>query len=224
MVAVENLCIRQGGFRLDNVNFDVPAGSYAVLMGRTGSGKTTILETICGLRRCHGGAIRVAGADVTHQRPGNRGIGYVPQDGAMFSSMTVRQNLGFALQVRNWAPSRIDQRVEMIAERLGIRPLLDRSTTALSGGEIQRVALGRALAFDPPALLLDEPLSALDDQTRTDMHAVLESLAASGNITVLHVTHNAADAERLADLVLVLEDGQVRTSPDKSGRVTRSAG
>lgn len=209
MIAVESLCLRIGAFSLDRVSFTVPAGRYAVLMGRTGSGKTTILETICGLRRSRSGRIIVGGTDVTNLRPAERGIGYVPQDGALFSSMTVGQNIGFALEVRNWARSRIDRRVTELADLLGITPLLGRRAVGLSGGEVQRVALGRAMAISPSVLLLDEPISALDDQTRADMHALLESVCRRSEVTVLHVTHHAADAERLADLRLTLADGRV---------------
>lgn len=209
MITVEQLSLRQGAFRLDDVSFVVPAGRYAVLMGRTGTGKTTVLEAIAGLRRVRSGRVLLADRDVTGEKPGARNIGYVPQDGALFTSMTVRDNLGFALSIRRWPREKIDARVRELADLLGIAHLLDRRTAGLSGGEVQRVALGRALAAHPPVLLLDEPLSALDEDTRNEMYALLQSVRARTGVTALHVTHNREDAERLADIILRLENGKV---------------
>ncbi len=209
MIAVEQLAIRQGAFRLDDVSLTVPTGQYAVLMGRTGSGKTTVLEAIAGLRRIHHGRVLLAGRDVTREKPGGRNIGYVPQDGALFTSMTVRDNLGFALAIRRWPRERIAARVRELADLLGIAPLLDRPARGLSGGEAQRLALGRALAAHPPVLLLDEPLSALDEDTRNDMYALLKSVRDRTGVTALHVTHSPTDAERLADVVFRLRDGKI---------------
>lgn len=209
MIAVEHLSLRQGAFALADVSFAVPTGSYAVLMGRTGSGKTTVLEAVCGLRTIRQGCIWLGERDVTHEKPGARNLGYVPQDGALFTSMRVRDNLGFALAVRRWEKVAIAGRVAELAELLGITHLLDRGTKGLSGGEAQRIALGRALAARPPVLLLDEPLSALDDATRAEMYDLLESVRERTGVTVLHVTHNAADADRLADIVFQLRDGKI---------------
>lgn len=206
MITVEQLSLNQGAFALRDVSFTVPAGGYAVLMGRTGSGKTTILEAIAGLRRVTGGRVALSGRDVTGEKPAGRNLGYVPQDAALFSSMTVRENLAFALQLRRLP---VAERVAELANLLGLVPLLDRYPAGLSGGEAQRVALGRALAFRPPVLLLDEPLSALDDETRQEMYRLLQSVRKHAGVTVLHVTHNHADAERLADLRLRLEDSKV---------------
>jgi len=209
VITVEQLGIRQGAFRLDDVSFTVPAGQYAVLMGRTGSGKTTVLEAIAGLRRIRTGRVLLADREVTHEKPGARNIGYVPQDGALFTSMTVRNNLGFALSIRRWPRDQIDARVRELADLLGIAHLLDRRALGLSGGEAQRVALGRALAAHPPVLLLDEPLSALDEETRNEMYALLQSVRARTGVTALHVTHSPTDAERLADVVFRLRDGKI---------------
>ncbi len=209
MIAVEQLNLRQGVFALDNLSFTVPAGRYAVLMGKTGCGKTTILETICGLRHISGGRIVLSGHDMTGAKPGARNLGYVPQDGALFASMSVRDNLGFALALRRWDAAAMAERVTELAELLGIAHLLDHGTGQLSGGEAQRVALGRALAARPPILLLDEPLCELDDDTRGEMHELLNSVRTLTGVTVLHVTHNAADADRLADMILRMENGKV---------------
>ena len=215
MIAVEDLTTRQGAFALRGVSFEVPSGEHAVLMGRTGSGKTTILEVICGLRRPESGRVRVRGRDVTALPPAERGIGYVPQDRALFQSMTVFDNLAFAPRVRHWPEADVRHRVEELAGQLGIAHLLKRRPAGLSGGEAQRVALGRALAFRPEVLLFDEPLVGLDDETREEMIGLLQSLRRQAPLTLLHVTHSRFEARRLADRVLVLREGTVREAGDE---------
>jgi molybdate/tungstate transport system ATP-binding protein len=209
VIEVRELTVRQGAFALERLSFTVNAGEYAVLMGKSGSGKTTTLEALAGLRSIAGGTILLGGRDCTRLPPAARGIGYVPQDGALFETMTVRANLGFALEVRGEDPTR---RVAELGEQLELVPLLDRMPKGLSGGERQRVALGRALAFRPPVLLLDEPLGALDDDTRDQLIAMLSRL--KRETTVLHVTHNRSEAERLADRVLKLDAGRLQREPE----------
>lgn len=209
MIQFESVCVRAGAFELADISFEVPAGAYAVLMGRTGSGKTTLLEALCGLRRAQSGVIRLMGRDATREGPAARGIGYVPQDRALFQTLTVRENLGFALEVRRWPKARIQSRVAELSGLLGLERLLDRKPQGLSGGEAQRVALGRGLAFHPGILCLDEPLSALDDETREEMYAVLKTVREHTAVTTLHVTHHTGEASRLADRILRIQDGRV---------------
>jgi ABC-type sugar transport system ATPase subunit len=178
-------------------------------MGMTGSGKTTILEAIIGLRSVAGGRIWLDGNDVTRTKPALRGIGYVPQDGALFSTMTVHDQIALALYVRRVQPDAIRRRVAELAEMLGIADLLDRRPKGLSGGERQRVALGRALSFEPRVLCLDEPLSALDEETRQQMYSLLKRVRAQTGVTALHVTHSHEEAEQLADSVFRLKAGRV---------------
>ena len=207
MIFVENLSIQVGAFRLQQVGFDVPSGQYAVLMGQTGSGKTTLLEAICGLAPIESGRIRLMGTDVASLRPAERGIGYVPQDGALFTTMTVREHLAFSLVLRKWSRHDVRCRVDELASLLGVGHLLDRRPRGLSGGERQRVALGRALACKPGILCLDEPLSALDEKTRAGMCDLLKNVQRHTGVTTLHVTHNRDEAELLADRLLILRDG-----------------
>jgi ABC-type sugar transport system ATPase subunit len=217
VISVSDLSIQLGRFLLKGVSLQVPQGHYAVLMGRTGTGKTSILEAICGLRPIRSGRIELAGRDVTRLKPAVRGVGYVPQDGALFATMSVGEHLAFALRIRRWSATSIQRRVRELAELLEIEHLLDRAPHGLSGGELQRVALGRALAFRPQILLLDEPLSALDEDTRQHLYAVLRRIHVSQGVTALHVTHNRAEAEELADVVLRLERGKVVAhAPDAS--------
>jgi ABC-type sugar transport system ATPase subunit len=210
VIAVEGVSIRQGAFALNGVTFAVPSDTYAVLMGQTGAGKTTLLEAIAGLRPPTAGRILLAERDVTALPPAARNVGYVPQDAALFKTMTVRENIGFALAVRKTPEKEVAGRVEELAERFGLTPLLSRPAVGLSGGESQRIALARALAFHPPVLLLDEPLSAVDETTRARLVEVLQDVRARGETTVLHVTHSREEAGTLGGLVLRFEDGQVR--------------
>lgn len=213
MIEIENITLQVGTFRLADVSCRIPRGSHTALMGRTGAGKTTILEAVCGLRTVQSGRIRINGRDVTHEPPGARGVGFVPQDGALFGHLTVRQHLGFALDVRRWPAPRIAERVDELASWLRLTHLLDRFPLGLSGGEAQRVALGRALSFHPQVLCLDEPLSALDDDTRADICDVLADIRQRTGVTLLHITHNRREAARLADNVLQLRDGRIESTP-----------
>lgn len=209
MIELRDVHIRAGQFELSNVSFLVDAGQYAVLMGRTGRGKTTILESICGLRRIDRGAILIHDTDVTDWPPADREIGYVPQDLALFPTFTVAEHLQFALRLRRQPVRQIEQRTEELAQLLGISHLLNRRIQGLSGGESQRVALGRALSFHPSVLLLDEPLSALDEATRNEMQALLRRVTRESGVTTLHITHSADEAEALADRFFHLHDGKL---------------
>jgi ABC-type sugar transport system ATPase subunit len=215
VIEVTDLTVRQGKFSLAGLSFAVPAGHYAVLMGKSGCGKTTVLEAVAGLRPVESGAIRLAGRDVTDLRPAARRVGYVPQDGALFPTLTVRGNLGFALDVRGDPAAEVARRVGELAGWLGLGHLLDRRPHNLSGGEKQRVAVGRALAPRPPVLLLDEPLGSLDDDTRDHLVELLNRVRESREVTVLHVTHYRSEADRLADTVLRLDAGIITISPQR---------
>lgn len=209
MISLRDVHIQAGEFRLSGINFTIPHGKYGVLMGSTGCGKTSILEAVAGLRRITRGQIWLHDRDVTHLPPGERQLGYVPQDGALFRTMTVRQQLEFALTLRDVPTAERVSRVQELATIFQITHLLDRRPVGLSGGEVQRVALGRALSFRPQVLLLDEPLSAVDETTRDSLIAMLNQLRESRAVTVLHITHSRDEAERLADVQLKLINGQV---------------
>ena len=202
MIAVEKLALRQGDFSLNDLSFELPEGSYGVLVGRSGCGKTSLLEAVCGLRPISSGRIILDGKEVTGLKPGERGVGYVPQDGALFPHLSVARQLAFSLVLRKTEPTQIAKRVDELSERLGIKHLLDRMPDSLSGGECQRVALGRALSLYPKYLCLDEPLSALDDETHEEIYGLLQQTVKGSDVTVLHVTHNKREVESLADVVL----------------------
>jgi ABC-type sugar transport system ATPase subunit len=175
-------------------------------MGSTGCGKTTLLEVLCGLRQPQKGRVLIDGREVTSLEPRERGIGYVPQDLALFPTLKVFDQIAFALKLRG-LPA--ESRVRALADELAISHLLDRQPEALSGGEKQRVAIARALAANPKLLLLDEPLSALDEAMRGEAATMLKRIQQQHHLTVLHVTHSQAEATQLADLRLSFANGRV---------------
>lgn len=213
MIELRNVSIRSGPFVLSDVSLTVPAGGYAILMGATGQGKTTLLEAICGLRTVERGSVVVGDVDVTRFKPADRGIGYVPQDLALFPTMTVREHLEFALRIRRARRTLISERVAELSHVLGIEGLLARHVHHLSGGEAQRVAIGRALAFEPRALLMDEPLKALDETTRDRLCELLRSVQRQRGLTTLHVTHSRTEARALADRLLLIQSRRVTERP-----------
>lgn len=210
MIRLTDLSIRNGAFKLKGIRLEVPEGCYGVLMGPTGCGKTTLLEAICGLKPALSGSIFLVDRDVTRLKPAQRGVGYVPQDAALFDTMSVRDNLAFALRIRKWPAPAIDERVQELASMLGIGHLLDRTPLGLSGGETQRVALGRTLAHRPQILLLDEPLNAIDADASEEMYRLLRAVQSQTGVTTLHVTHDSQEAQRLADRTFRFVNGSIQ--------------
>jgi molybdate/tungstate transport system ATP-binding protein len=208
MISLKNISWKAAGvgFSLQNVSLTIPSNTYAVLMGSTGCGKTSLLEILCGLRQPSQGQIFLDDRDVTRLEPRDRRIGYVPQDLALFPGRLVKDQIRFSLQMRGLQDEDL---IQKLADDLGITHLLDRLPDQLSGGEKQRVALARALAAQPRVLLLDEPLSALDEATREDAMTLLRSLQSKHSLTVLHVTHSRSEAEALGQLRLRFDQGQV---------------
>ena len=199
---------------LKGLSFTIKQGEHVAILGRVGSGKSTLEKLIMGLYQPSSGSIMMDGIDQRQLDPAElrHQIGYVPQDGASFPTMTVREHLAFALKLRKWSESKINARVKELSEMLGIGYILERKPNGLSGGESQRVALGRALASRPDTLCLDEPLSALDQETHHEMCGFLRHIQEQTGVTVLHITHNPEEAKRVADHILVLEEGEVKES------------
>ena len=210
MIKLENIRVSQGSFQLEDLNLEIPESTYAALMGRSGCGKTTVMEIICGLRPILSGQIYLGNLKVTLMKPAERGVGYVPQDRALFPTMRVRHQLAFSLQLRKQPVEIISDRVKELASWLEIEHLLDRMPEGLSGGEAQRVALGRAMACRPRVLCLDEPLSALDEALHEEMCALLQRIHKETKITILHVTHSKTEARRLANQLWLFKDGSVQ--------------
>lgn len=204
MLRVEHLSIRLGEFDLREISLEVREGEYFVLLGPTGTGKTVLVECIAGLHRPQRGRILLGGYDITDLPPEQRGIGYVPQDYALFPNLTVLENIAFGLRVRKLSEKAVRQKVHQLAEWLGITYLLHRLPLTLSGGEKQRVALARALAVEPKVLLLDEPLAAVDEQTRERLCRELKAIQRQAGATFIHVSHNFEETLAVADRIGVM--------------------
>lgn len=200
MIQCRDVSASAGNFQIRNVSFVVPDGSHAVLTGPTASGKSTLLQIIAGGIRPDAGTISIDGADVTHHAPELRSVGIVPQHGYLFPHLNARRNVEYRAQDRETALN--------LTRRFGIEHLMDREVAALSGGERQLVALCRALAPRPSALLMDEPFSALDESRRRAILLEFHGLQAEWRLTVLHVTHDVTDAE-FATLEFVMADGSL---------------
>lgn len=211
MIEVRGLRLKIGGFRIRDLDLFLPEGGFHVLLGPTGSGKTLILESIVGLRQFQKGAILIGGEEIQTLPPERRGISYVPQDLALFPHLTVRENLLFGLRIkkRHPDPNKGSGHFHPLIEALRIEHLLDRYPQGLSGGEKQRVALGRALVPSPRLLLLDEPLTALDPALKSELQQLLLALHRSLRFTALHVTHDLEEAYLLGDTITVVIDGKV---------------
>jgi molybdate transport system ATP-binding protein len=205
-LTVTALAGRAGTFAFGPVDLAVPAGRVLVILGPSGAGKTTLLETIAGLRAQHSGQIRLAATDLTTVPPERRRIGLIFQDAALFPHLTVAQNIAFGPRASRQSAADAG----LLLGRLGIAHLASRSPRSLSGGERQRVALARALAIRPRLLLLDEPLSALDQPTREEMRVVVQGLLAELDIPAIHVTHDRDEALGIGDDLAIIVGGQVR--------------
>lgn len=209
MIRINQLAIRQGDFELEDINLELPDQCYGILMGPTGCGKTTLVEAICGLRPVDGGSIHLGDDEVTNRAPFDRNIGYVPQDSVLFPTMRIDHQIEFALVVRKMDKNDRRQRVAELAELLGIGNILKRFPQGLSGGERQRVALARALAFRPNLLCLDEPLSALDVSTKSQISSLLKRVHTQEKVTVLHITHSPTEADELGTMVFQMLDKKI---------------
>jgi molybdate/tungstate transport system ATP-binding protein len=209
-VAVENLSNSWPSFSLKNINLAVSEGSYFVLLGPTGSGKTLLLEAIAGAYSPAEGRIIVAGEDVSHLPPEKRRISYAPQNYLLFENMTVRRNIEYGLYAKGIEEQERQKRSKHLLEMLGISHLVNRFPKNLSGGERQRVSLARALAVEPRAVLLDEPLSAVDAETKNTIIDYLRRVHTETGVTVIHVTHDRLEAAALADRIGVIRDGEIR--------------
>ena len=193
-----------------DLNLDVRDKELLTLVGPSGCGKSTTLNMLAGLEDPSEGLISIDDRVVNDVPPGARDIAMVFQSYALYPHMTVRQNIGFGLEVRGVKKQEIARRVDEAAQLLDIGPLLDRRPKELSGGQRQRVALGRAITRDPKVFLLDEPLSNLDAQLRTQMRAELRLLFRRIEGTVVYVTHDQAEAMTLSDRLVVMRNGIVQ--------------
>jgi multiple sugar transport system ATP-binding protein len=194
---------------VDDISMRIESGEFLVLVGPSGCGKSTLLRMIAGLEEVTEGSILIDDRDVTELPPRARDIAMVFQSYALYPHMTVRDNLGYGLQVRRTGKPQIAERVAEVAKLLGLDDLLDRRPGALSGGQRQRVAMGRAIVREPKAFLMDEPLSNLDAKLRVSMRAQLSALHSRLGTTTIYVTHDQVEAMTLGQRVAVMREGRV---------------
>jgi molybdenum ABC transporter ATP-binding protein len=203
LIRIKDLTVDLGEFILKGVNIEIKRGEYFVMIGPTGAGKTILLETIAGLYQPKKGRIEINGRDVTKEEPRKRNISIVYQDYMLFPHLTVKENIEFGLKKERSSD------LDKIVEFLDIQRILNRKPDTLSGGESQRVALARALVTKPAVLLLDEPLAALDINTREKIMRKLQQINEKMGITIIHITHERSEAIALADRMAVMNDGEI---------------
>jgi len=209
MLKIENLFASADSFLLQDINLEIGDEEYLVLLGPTGSGKTTLARCICGLYEISKGKITLNDVDLTKLPPEKRKIGYLPQDFALFPNMSVRENILFSPAVKEINFNTIRPQFENIVETLKIKHLLQRGVKNLSGGEMQRVALARALLSEPEILILDEPFSSIDIGLKTNLWFEIREILACSHIPVIHITHNLDEASVLAQNLAVMIGGRI---------------
>ena len=199
-----------------NLNLDVARGEFLTMLGPSGSGKTTCLMMLAGFEPATHGEITLDGVPINNVPPHKRGIGMVFQNYALFPHMTVAENLAFPLQVRKMKKPEIESRVNRALDMVQLGGFGGRRPAQLSGGQQQRVAVARALVFDPPLVLMDEPLGALDKQLREQMQYEIKHIHENLGVTVVYVTHDQSEALTMSNRVAVFNDGVIQqlASPD----------
>src|SRR6476660_9889600 len=194
---------------IHGISFEIRDGEFMVLVGPSGCGKSTLLRMLAGLEEINAGTIAIDGRPVNDVDSKDRDIAMVFQSYALYLHMTVRDNMGFSLRLRNEKQALIDQRVATAAKILNLEPFLQRHPRELSGGQRQRVAMGRAIVRDPKVFLFDEPLSNLDAKLRVAMRTEIKELHQRLETTTVYVTHDQIEAMTMADKIVVMHDGRV---------------
>jgi multiple sugar transport system ATP-binding protein len=200
-----------GGVRgVDGVDVTIEDGEFFALLGPSGCGKTTLLRSIAGLEGISEGTLHIGDREVTHARPGERGVAMVFQDYALFPHMDVADNIAYPLKIKKVGRAERRRTATEVADGLSLHGLIERRPSQLSGGQQQRVALARAVATQPEVLLLDEPLSNLDARLRLEARTFLKVLQRDLKVTTVFVTHDQAEALALADRIAVMKSGKLQ--------------
>src|SRR3982751_5200947 len=194
---------------LENISFEVAEGEALVLLGASGSGKTTILRIIAGLEQPYTGKVILHGKDVTELPARERGVGVIFQSYALFPKMTVEKNIGYGLRIRRRPRKEIKKTVQELLSLVQLEPHRKKFPSQLSGGQQQRVAIARTLAYNPEVLLFDEPFGALDAQTRVHLRREIRSLLRKVNVPAIFITHDQEEALELGDRVAVINNGRI---------------
>ena len=211
MIRLEEVGLKVGGFELDGVSLDIPAGGYGLIIGPTGSGKTSLLEAVAGHVRLKRGRITLDGRDVTNLAPESRGVGFVYQAYHLFPELNAIENVCLPARMARVPVQEAAERGRHLLKRVGLAERMEHRPAELSGGEQQRVAIARAMINDPEVILADEPTGNLDSHTGEEIMDLLLTLRAEKQTTLIIATHDARLAER-APRVIQLMDGQVSPS------------
>lgn len=224
MIALDDLSVTIGSFRLNGITLHAGDGEYFVLLGPSGAGKTVLLEVIAGLRAADTGRVTINARDMAGVKPEHRGIALVYQDYSLFPHLTAAENIAYGMQVRSRPDHEIRKRVDELLADFGISHLGQRYPGSLSGGEQQRVAIARALATNPSVLLLDEPFASLDPRVCDECIRVMQDLKDTRSVTIIQVSHSHEEAYSLADRVAVLLGGRIKQTgtPDEIFRTPAS--
>jgi molybdopterin-binding protein len=209
MIRVEHISKDLGEFFLKDVSIDISDGEYLMILGPTGAGKTILLETIAGIYPPDKGKVYLNERDITNLPPRKRNIGMVYQDYMLFPHLNVEQNIKYGLSSKKIPKGEVSQKVDALANLIGVSHLLHRYPGTLSGGEQQRVAIARALIMEPEVLLLDEPLSALDSETRDKLREELRRIHSFTHTTMIHVTHSFDEAFLLGSQMAIMNNGEI---------------
>lgn len=222
MLELKDICKYYSNFSLKDINLNISKGEYFILLGRSGAGKSQLLELIAGLRNPDSGSIYLNGRNITCEKIQRRKTGMVFQDYAIFPHLTVFDNIAYPLRIKHMQRNQITDVVNDMAVNVNIQHLLNRKTEELSGGEKQRVAVARTLVTSPEIILLDEPMASIDTSLRDDVRQLLRRINAMG-MTMLHVTHDYSEAVRLADTVGIIHNGRILQKGDPDSVFSRPA-
>lgn len=210
IIEIKNYTLRKGQFELSDCSFDIYEGEILAIVGKTGSGKTLLMESIAGFYCGNEGCIFHKGIDIKTIPIEKRKIGFVYQEYMLFPHINVYENIAYGLKLRKFDKTQIESRVFELASLFSIKDRLSNYPGTLSGGEKQRVALARSLSLKPEVLLLDEPFSALDPSTKLRMYKELKNIHKALKFTMVFVTHDFSEAVNLANRVVVISDGKIK--------------
>jgi len=209
-VKLQNVIKKYGDVQvIHGIDLEIADGEFCVFVGPSGCGKSTLLRMVAGLEETTSGAINIGDRDVTVLDPSERGVAMVFQTYALYPHLTVKENLAFSLKLAKVDPADMDRRIDGAIEALELQPYLDRRPFELSGGQRQRVAMGRAIVREPDVFLFDEPLSNLDAKLRNQMRVEIKRLQHRLGVTTIYVTHDQIEAMTLADVIVVMKDGEI---------------
>lgn len=219
-IRIRNYSVTRGTFHLKNINLAIEQGEIFAILGRTGSGKTVLLESIIGMYNGEGGQVLIDGCNVSSIKVKDRKIGFVYQDYQLFPHMKVYDNIIYGLKMNKKGKKEQNDKAEYLLDLLGISHIKDQYPCTLSGGECQRVALARTLALEPSILLLDEPFSALDPTTKQKLYREIKKIHEKFHCTIVFVTHDFKEAQVLAQRVGIILNGTLKTVVDSRNLLT----